>query len=317
MSGSTDVMFDCDPGIDDAAALMFALRSDRLNVRAVSCATGNLLADKSAQNACRILDLSGAGAIPVAIGARQPLVRQYATDPFSHGSDGLGDIGLPPSTRALDPRFAPDLLIETARRHPGIVLLATAPLTNVALALLKAPDLGELISQIIFIGGNFGFHECCQIHGTGTTPLSDWNVVVDPEATRSIFRSGIQVTALGVDVWTRDEINLSDSELQKLSGSGRPQAEAVAGFIRFVERRGYGRYCAYIDSMAVALLLDPLLFSTRRVPVDVETVSPLTLGMTVVDRRAHHAWADLPQIEVAYDAEFSKLRELFVEALSV
>jgi inosine-uridine nucleoside N-ribohydrolase len=316
VTGSTDVMFDCDPGIDDAGALMFALRSGRLNVRAISCATGNLAADRSAQNACRILDVTRAGEIPVAVGARQPIVRQHATDPFSHGADGLGDIGLPASTRGLDPRFAPDLLIETARRHPGIVLLATAPLTNIALALLKAPDLGEVISQIIFIGGNFGFHESCQIRGTGTTPLSEWNVVVDPEATRFIFRSGIPVTALGVDIWARDEINLSERELQKLWGSGRPEARAVAGFIKFVERRGYGRYCAYIDSVAVALLLDPSLFSLRRVPVDVETVSPLTLGMTIVDRRAHHAWTDLPQINAAYDADFSKVRELFVEALS-
>ena len=100
-------MIDCDPGIDDAAAIILALRSGAFNIRAITAATGNLVADRSAQNACRVLDLLGAGAVPVAVGARRPLVREHACDPFSHGADGLGDIGLPMSDRPLDPRFGP------------------------------------------------------------------------------------------------------------------------------------------------------------------------------------------------------------------
>ena len=257
----------------------------------------------------------GAGEIPVATGALQPLTRQYAVDPFSHGTDGLGDIGLPASTRALDPRFAPDLIIEIVREHPGITLLATAPLTNIALALIKAPSLAELIGEIYCIGGNFGFHECSQLYGTGTTPLSEWNVLVDPEAARLVFRSGIPLTAIGVDVWTRDEMNLTDAELETLSSSARPEARAVAGFVGFVGRRGYGRYCAYIDCTAVAASLDPTFLSTREIGVDVETASPLTLGMTVVERRVHHAWKDLPRINAAYDADFARFRQLIVEVL--
>lgn len=316
MSHVTDVIIDCDPGIDDASALMLAMRSGALNVRAITCATGNLLADRSAQNACRVLDVLGAEEIPVSAGALQPLVRQYGVDPFSHGSDGLGDIGIPSSSRRLDSRFAPDMIIEVAQQYPGISVLATAPLTNVALALMKAPKLAELIGHIYFIGGNYGFNECSQLYGTGTTPQSEWNVLVDPEAVRLVFRSGIPLTAIGVDVWTRQEMNLSEAELERLEGSDRHEARTVAAFVRFVEGRGYGRYCAYIDATAVALLLNPTMFSTREVGVDVETVSPLTLGMTVVERRVHHAWTHLPRINAAYDADFASFREFLVETLS-
>ena len=316
MNNVRDVIIDCDPGMDDASALMLAIRSGGLNVRAITCATGNLLADRCAQNACRILDLLGAGEIPVSAGALQPLTRQYGVDPFSHGSDGLGDIGIPSSTRSLDPRFAPDVIIDVAQQYPGISLLATAPLTNLALALIKAPGVAELIGHVYFIGGNYGFHECSQLYGTGTTPQSEWNVLVDPEAVRMVFRSGIPLTAIGVDVWTRDEMNLSDVELDRLATSDRREARAIAGFVEFVQGRGYGRYCAYIDATAVALLLNPSMFSTREVGVDVETVSPLTLGMTVVERRVHHAWTDLPRINVAYDADFSEFREFVVGMLS-
>jgi len=316
MSHVSDVIIDCDPGIDDASALMLAVRSGALNVRAITCATGNLLADRCAQNACRVLDVLRAEEIPVSAGALQPLVRQYAVDPFSHGSDGLGEIGIPASRRPLDPRFAPDAIIEVARQYPGITVLATAPLTNLALALMKAPDLVDMIGHIYFIGGNYGFNECSQLYGTGTTPQSEWNVLVDPEATRLVFCSGIPLTAIGVDVWTREEMNFSEAELERLVRSERPEAQAIAGFVGFVERRGYGRYCAYIDATAVALLLNPTMFSTREVGVDVETVSPLTLGMTVVERRVHHAWTDLPRINAAYDADFSSFREFLVDTLS-
>jgi purine nucleosidase/pyrimidine-specific ribonucleoside hydrolase len=316
MSPVTDVIIDCDPGIDDASALMLAIRSGALNVRAITCVTGNLLADRCAQNACRVLDILRAGEIPVSVGALQPLVRQYAVDPFSHGSDGLADIGISSSSRQLDPRFAPDTIIEVAEQYPGISVLATAPLTNIALALMKAPRLVDLISHIYFIGGNYGFNECSQLYGTGTTPQSEWNVLVDPEATRLVFRSGIPLTAIGVDVWTREEMNLSDAELERLASSDRVEARTLAGFVGFVQGRGYGRYCAYIDATAIALLLNPTMFSTREVGVDVETVSPLTLGMTVVERRVHHAWTHLPRISVAYDADFSSFREFVVETLS-
>lgn len=312
-----NILLDCDPGIDDAVALMLAIKSPGATVLAITCATGNLPAGRSAENARKILDLLAAPAIPVAAGPQRPLLRPHAADPFSHGPGGLGGISLPPSARPTDPTFAPDLIIDLATAHPHqLTIVATAPLTNLALALTKAPQIAELIGHVYFTGGNFGFNDCAQLHGTGTTPLSEWNVVVDPEAARIVFHSGIPLTAIGVDVWTRPEMNLTDAELAQLKSSPRPEAQIAARFVDFVERRGYDRYCAYIDALAVATALDPDLIRTHHVRVDVETVSPLTLGMTVVDRRVHHAWHNLPAIHAAYDAGFDRYRALLVRTLT-
>src|SRR5579875_1167485 len=163
-----NLLIDCDPGMDDAIALMLA----------VNCSTGNLPADECTQNARKILDLLKAPDIPVACGAQQPLLRPHAADPFSHGPDGLGGTALPPSPRPIDPRFAPDLIIDMAIANPQLTIVATAPLTNLALAVTKAPHIVQLIEHVYFIGGNFGFNEYAQLYGTGTTPLSEWNVVV-------------------------------------------------------------------------------------------------------------------------------------------
>ncbi len=312
-----NILIDCDPGIDDATALMLAIKSADATVLAITCATGNLPADRSAENAGKILDLLAAPAIPLAVGPQHPLLRPHASDPFSHGPGGLGGISLPPSARPTDPRFAPDLIIDLATAHPHqLVIVATAPLTNLALAVTKAPKIADLISHVYFIGGNFGFNECAQLYGTGTTPLSEWNVIVDPEAARIVFHSGIPLTAIGVDVWTRPEMNLTNAELAQLKSSPRPEAQTVARFVDFVEHRGYGRYCAYIDALAVATALDPALIRTHQVRVDVETHSPLTLGMTVVERRVHHAWQNLPVIHAAYDADFDHYRALLVRTLT-
>jgi inosine-uridine nucleoside N-ribohydrolase len=311
-----DILIDCDPGMDDAVAIMLALKSPGVRVHAITCATGNLLAQRCAENASKILDVLDAPPIPVAVGPAQPMVRAHAVDPFSHGADGLAETNLPLSSRPTDPRFAPDVIIETVDALPhSLTVIALAPLTNLALAMIKAPGIAERISQIYFIGGNYGFHECGQLFGTGTTPLSEWNVLVDPEAARIVFRSGVPLVAMGVDIWARPEMNLTDAELDLLRDSSKPEANLVARFVDFVQRRGYSRYSALIDALAVAVALDPTLVSTHEVGIDVETVSPLTLGMTVVERRVHHAWSELPRIRAAYDADFDRYREALVSAL--
>src|SRR5581483_5034314 len=185
------VLIDCDPGVDDAVALIAALKSHELDVRAITAATGNVRADRSADNGFKILRVLGAPDIPVARGPLQPLIRPHASDPFSHGADGLADRGLPMSHRKLDQRFAADLIIDSiAQESDKLSVIATAPLTNLALAIIKNPDIVEKIEQVYFIGGNYGFNDYAQMYGTGTTPLSEWNVLVDPEAARIVFRSG-------------------------------------------------------------------------------------------------------------------------------
>src|SRR6266568_2788277 len=309
------ILIDCDPGIDDAVALIAAVKSEDLEVEAITATTGNLRADHCAANVLKVLDLLDAPPIPVACGPLQPLVRPHAVDPLSHGSDGLGGRGLPPSERKLDSRFAADLIIDTVDQHGDLIIVATAPLTNLALAIIKRPDIAEKVGHVYFIGGNYGFNEYSQLYGTGTTPLSEWNVLVDPEAARVVFRSGVPITAMGVDVWTQPGMNLDDAEIEALARSDRPEARLVSHFEEFVEHRGYLRYCALIDALATIAALDPSIIRTHRVGVDVETSSPLTLGMTVVERRVYHGRTDLPHIDAAYDVDFACFKRTLLELI--
>jgi len=311
-----DVLLDCDPGIDDATGMLFALKTAAIELRAITCPTGNLVASQCAANALKILDVMDAPDIPVAVGTEQPLVRRHAVDPFSHGGDGLGDTELPVSSRSIDKRFAPDLIIDTVAAYPdGLIVIATAPLTNLALALTKAPRIAGMIEHVYMIGGAYGFNEYAQLLGTGTTPLSEWNILVDPEAAQIVFRSGVPLTAMGVDVWTQPAMCFTDDELAELKAAGTPEAQLVARFVDFVESRGYGRYCAQIDSLAMVAALEPELLSIHEVGIGVETMSPLTLGMTVVERRLRHAWTDLPRIRAAYNVDFDRYRRVLVDAL--
>lgn len=310
------VLIDCDPGIDDAVALIAALKSPELDVRAITATTGNVRADDSAENIFKILDLMGAADIPVAQGPLEPLMRPHAIDPFSHGVDGLADKGLAKSHRKLDRRFAADLIVDIAAQEGDkLNIIATAPLTNLALAIIKVPDIVKQIEHVYFIGGSYGFNDYAQMYGTGTTPLSEWNVLVDPEAARIVFRSGVPLTAMGVDVWAQPEMNLTDADLKQLSESARDEAEVTRHFIQFVEGRGYQRYSALIDTLAVIAAIDPSILQTYHVGVDVETNSSLTLGMTVVERRVYHAWKDLPKIHAAYSADFDRYRQSVVQLI--
>jgi inosine-uridine nucleoside N-ribohydrolase len=311
------IVVDTDPGVDDALALILALRSPEVVIDAITCATGNLPADGASENARRILDLAQAPEIPVSVGSLAPLARPWPSDPFSHGDDGLANTGLPASSRVLDERFGPDVLVETVMAHPGeVTIVALAPLTNVALALRKEPRMARTVRRIIATAGSFGFNEYAYRRATGDNPCSEWNVYVDPEAARVVFHSGAPVTAVGVDAWGRPEMDLTPSELAELAGSADPAAQLTHRTVDFVTGRGYGSYTALIDALTMAAAIDPSILRTERVRVDVEVASPLTLGQTVTDRRDHHAWAHLPEIEVAIDADYRRFRRLLLHALT-
>lgn len=310
------VLIDCDPGMDDALALILALRSPEVQVEAITAATGNLPADRTSANVRRVLDLLDAPDIPVAQGPLAPLVRPYPRDPFSHGDDGLGDTRLPVSSRPLDPRPAPEVIIDTVRAHPGeVTIVATAPLTNLALAVQRAPDIVADVPRVVAIAGAYGFNEFAQLYATGGNPVSEWNVYVDPDAARIVFRSGLPITAIGVDVWGRPDLNFAPQHLAALAQADTRTSRFALAMIAFVESRAYQSYTVQIDAMAVAAVLDPTLLGTERLRVDVETSSPLTLGQTVVDRRRHHAWTDLPEIEAACSIEVGPYLDLLVGAL--
>jgi inosine-uridine nucleoside N-ribohydrolase len=299
-SAMVKVLIDTDPGIDDALAIMLAIQSGKLDVKAITTVSGNLTADRCSANARKILDLIGAGDIPVARGTQKPLARVYPKDPFSHGDDGLANLGLPASGRAEDPRFAADLIVETVNAHAGdITLIALGPLTNLALALLRDPELPRKVSAVVAIGGAYGFNSAGSTRATGDNPVSEWNIYVDPEAAKLVFEAGFALTAIGLDVATHENIELRERQRELLARSKRKSAWFLAGAVDFVEKRGFRSYCALIDALAVAAVLDPTIIRTQSLRVGIETRGELTTGQTVVDRREHFQWTHLPIIEAA------------------
>jgi inosine-uridine nucleoside N-ribohydrolase len=312
----TPVLIDTDPGIDDAVAIMFALKAG-LDLKAVTAVSGNLRADRTSVNALKVLEFMGASHIPVAAGMQAPLVRPYPKDPFSHGDDGLGNTGLPDPVTLVDPRFAPDVIVDVANEHAGeLVILAIGPLTNIALALMKDPGLPSKVAQVYMLGGAYGLNEFAFRRATGDNPVSEWNVYVDPEAAQLVFASGLNITALGLEVGTHPALDLRAEDIERLSQSGRPEARFLLDIAAYVRCRGFDSYCGLIDSMAVATALDPSIVTTRRHRVAVETAGTVTLGQTVIDNREHFRWEHLPLLDIAAAADHGRMLTMLVDALT-
>jgi inosine-uridine nucleoside N-ribohydrolase len=311
------VLIDCDPGIDDALALMLAIKSGQLQIEAITTVSGNLTADRCYINVHKALALIGADPILVAQGSLKPLVRVFPSDPFSHGVDGLGNTNLPEPSDLPTPRYAPDVIVEIVNRYPNdITLIATGPLTNVALALMQDPELPRKVQQLIIIGGAFGFNRSAALNATGGNPVSEWNIYVDPEAAKLVFHAGFALTALGLDVATHQDINLTDSELARLKASPNPEAKFALDIVQFVIGRGFQSYCALIDSTAIAAAINPALVAVKKIHVDIETQGELTRGQTVTDIRDNFRWTHLPAIDAACDADFAAFREFVVSTLT-
>ncbi len=311
-----NVLIDCDPGIDDAVALLFAIRSGRLDIKAITTVSGNLTADRCSINARRVLELVGRPAIPVARGPMAPLVRPFPADPFSHGSDGLADVGLPAATLPEDPRFAPDLIVDVVNAHAGnITLAATGPLTNIALAVMRDPALPSKVDELVMIGGAYGFHSAGTVRATGVNPVSEWNLYVDPEAANIVFKAGFKIRAIGLDVVGHPDMDLSATHRALLRGNATPAAKFLLNAVDFVKGRGFGSYTTFIDAAAIAYVLDPSLFEMQSLQVVVETMSPLSRGQVIVERREHFRWTDLPTIDAAAQMDFTRYLDLLTAAL--
>jgi purine nucleosidase/pyrimidine-specific ribonucleoside hydrolase len=311
------VLIDTDPGMDDALAIALAHNSPAVEIVAITAVTGNLTSDRTAANALKVLDLLGAPPLPVARGPLVPLGGDYPADPFSHGSDGLAESGLPESARPLDPRSAAQLIVDTVAAHPGtLTIAALGPLTNIAEALAIDPSLPEKVAQLVIIGGSFGATPYAWSQATGDNPVSEWNVFVDPEAAHLVFNAGFRLLAVGLDVATHPRINFRPADRARLAASPKNEAALASRVVAFVEGRGYQSYCSLIDSAAVAVVIDPTLVTTETVHCDVATEGRLTRGMTVVDRRNHHRWTDLPQIEIAVDLDYDRFLDLVTDGLT-
>lgn len=308
------VILDCDPGMDDSMAIIMACKSQALDVKAVTAVNGNYSADITSKNALKVLELMGRTDIPVGKGMSEPMVRKSPPDPFTHGTDGQAENNLPDPVTPLCEKHAVDLIIDTIKANPGeIHLICTAPMSNVAMAMKKAPEIKSMIAGIYAISGAFGLNRYAYANATGDTPQSEWNVYVDPEAAEIVYHSGVKLVALGLDVATHFDVNLTDEDIHMLELSHKPEAKFFRQTIRFVNGRGFEAYCALIDCMAVGYAIDSTLVQTISGHVGIETKDGLTLGMTVLDSRHHFAWDILPLVEIGEHADYGRFLKLLME----
>ena len=329
------VILDVDTGVDDCIALLYAVASPNVELVAATCCAGNVVAPRAAANTLAVLELAGSGDVDVAVGSLAPLVAPLRTA-ISHGPDGLGYAELPEARRALSSRFAPDLLVEEARRRPGaITLVATGPLTNVALALERDRDLPRLLRRLVVMGGSFD-------HSGNTTPVAEFNVLVDPEAAKIVVdafaRSGSARPLLcGLNVTERAECRPDHvRRLALLAGStpeesldpddpagtrsraSNPLVRCISDALRFKMeanlRFGQGYVAHLHDPFALALALDGSLGETRVGTVDVELDGSLTRGMTVVDW--HGLWRRAPNADVAVRVDAGRFLDELVSRIA-
>ena len=299
------ILIDCDPGHDDAIAILLALASPEVELRGVTTVAGNQTLDKTTRNALKILELAGRTDIPVAAGADRPLTRTLRTAAHVHGESGLDGPDLPePSARPADVD-AVDLLAELI--EPGVVLVPTGPLTNVALLLQRHPDVRDRLDRIVWMGG--------AIAEGNVTPAAEFNAFVDPEAAAAVFASGIDLTMIGLDVTHQALFTPAHAErLRGAGAAGRTVAELADFFLEF-HRRLYRFDGAPIhDAVAVAHVIDPTLVETLRCNVAIETQSQHCDGRTVVDR-----WLvlDAPRnADVGIELESERFLELLVERIA-
>ena len=271
------ILIDTDPGQDDAVAILLALASPELEVKAITAVSGNVPVEKTARNALRTVELAGAD-VPVAAGCDRPMRRPAAHAEHVHGETGLDGADLPDPTRALDPRHGVDVIVETARATDGLTLVPLGPLTNVATALTRAPDIAERLDRIVLMGG--AYFEVGNI-----TPAAEFNIWADPEAAAIVFGSGVPITCVPLDC-THKALT-TRPRVDRFRAMPNRAGPVVAGWLDFFERFDVAKYGSdggpLHDPCTIAWLLRPDLFSGREVNVEIETQSDLTRGMTVAD----------------------------------
>ncbi|HEU4741677.1 MAG TPA: nucleoside hydrolase [Meiothermus sp.] len=272
------IIYDCDPGHDDAIAMMLALASPELEVLGVTVVYGNVGLERTARNALVVREILGAE-VPIYAGADRPLVRDRISAEAVHGVSGLDGPHLLEPRRGLEQKHAVPFIIETVLAHPGeVILVPTGSLTNLALALRLEPKIAGLIPQIVLMGGSLD---------TGNwTPAAEFNILCDPHAARIVFESGIPIVMFGLNL-THQAI-ATPSRVERFRALGKPVGEITAQLLEFFREHHKARYgwdgAALHDPCAVAYLIRPELFKTQAMHVAIETAEGLDFGRTVCDR---------------------------------
>lgn len=280
MTAPRKIIIDTDPGQDDAVAILLALASPELEVLGLTCVAGNVALPLTARNARVVCELAGRPDLPVFAGCAAPLRRDLVTAEYVHGNSGLDGIVLPEPAMALQPAHAVEFLIESLRGQPAgtVTLCPLGPLTNIATAMTRAPDIVPRIAEIVLMGGG-----CFE--GGNITPAAEFNIYVDPEAADIVFKSGVPLVMIPLDV-THKALT-TRARVEAFRALGTQAGHAVASWTDFFERFDMAKYgsdgAPLHDPCVIAYLLRPDLFSGRHVNVEIETLSALTRGMTVID----------------------------------
>jgi purine nucleosidase len=292
MTEPRKIIIDTDPGQDDAAAIMLAFGSPaEIEVLGITTVAGNVPVALTSRNARIVCELCNRRDVKVFAGAEKPIARPLVTAEHVHGKTGLDGPVVEEPTMPLQTQHAVDFIIETLLSEPpGTVTLCTlGALTNIAMALNKAPEIASRVRELVMMGGGF-------FEGGNITPAAEFNIYVDPDAAEIVFKSGIPIVMMPLDVTHR--VLTYKARVEKIKAIGSPAAVAMAEMLEFFERFDIEKYGTdggpLHDPTVIAYLIRPELFTGRDCNVEIETKSELTVGMTVVDwwqvtKRKHNA----------------------------
>ncbi|WP_210585294.1 nucleoside hydrolase [Streptomyces sp. GESEQ-35] len=310
------VIIDCDTGVDDALALLFAVRHPGIDLRAITCVAGNTDVEGVVRNTLTVLEQAGAPDIPVARGAERPLIEAVRTARHVHGEDGMADLGLPAPTRAPVDVDAVTLLRREILASPRpVTLVPTAPLTNIALLLRTHPEVVRNIERIVFMGG--------AVATGNATPVAEFNVWHDPEAAAILLTAGVPITMYGLDVFQRVLVPAAD--VQRLRGSSEPALWMAGELLAHRDPDASGDPTptgGLGDAGAVCAVVDPAGIRTELLPVEVGLAAGPGRGQTIVDRRPRHGESEIhvgvreqALVDVALDVDVERYVKLYLSTV--
>lgn len=305
------ILIDTDPGVDDSMAILFAFCSPEVRVEGLTAVFGNSGSANTTLNALRLVELVGKPEVPVARGAETPLLRPFIGFGWRvHGHNGIGDIDYPLPKGKPDPRRAAQFIADAIMANPGeITLVALGPLTNVALAVALEPLIAENVKEVVVMGG------AANARGNASG-VAEANIRNDPEAAKIVFNAPWPVTMVGLDV-TRKTIMTPDY-IQTLKSSGNEFTDFISRIVPHYMgfHKEYDDLDGFFvhDSSALAYIIDPTLFTTKMMYIEVETTSPTTFGHTVADWR-HRGVETEPNVNVCVDVDSARFLQLYKERL--
>ncbi|MFN4189675.1 MAG: nucleoside hydrolase [Pseudothermotoga sp.] len=300
------IILDCDPGHDDAFAILLAVASREIELLGVTTVVGNSYLENTTRNARTVLDLFDMD-IPVFAGCEKPIIRDIIVAPDIHGKSGLEGAKLPPAKRPIEKTHAVDFMAQMLEKYSDIILVPTGPLTNIALFMLRYPRLVKRISSIVLMGGGIAFGN--------VTPVAEFNVFADPEAAKIVLSSNVPIVMAPLDV--THQVVVTEKEISKMRELGF-KFDLLADLLAFFKSTYKKVFnidgVPLHDPCTVMYLLHPEIFEVKEYHVDVETRGELTYGQTVVD--IWHTSSKIPNAKVMLKTDRERFFNIFFEKLS-